>query len=286
MIDFLKYRWVCLSTSLILLATGIVFYFLNGGFAYNIDFTGGTELRLAFAQVVEIADIRSVLTQDEWSDFTVQSISGGKEFLIRLADNSPEVEEKLTKTLKRLPNAELTVKSVELVGPEAGKEVRYNTLISIALVLLLLLAYISLRHRYAYALGAILALAHDLLVLATFYIVFRVPLSLNILAGILTVLGYSLNDTIVIFNQIKNNLHLQKTMSTYELINLSINQTLTRTILTSVTTFLSVLSLYILGGELLSGFAVTMMIAVIVGTYSSVYIASPVMMYFNAGKQI
>ncbi|MCK4517230.1 protein translocase subunit SecF, partial [Candidatus Babeliales bacterium] len=184
------------------------------------------------------------------------------------------------------PKNNFIIRSVEQVGAEAGKEVQWNAILSIVLALVGLLAYIAVRHRYAYAVGAVAALAHDLLVLLAFYLVFAWPISLNILAGILTVLGYSLNDTIVVFSRIRENALLHKGSSNEEIVNMSLNQTLRRTLLTSFTTLIAVLALFFLGGEVLRGFSVTMIIAIIVGTYSSIYIASPVALALNASQEL
>lgn len=286
MIDFLRYQYLCFFVSIALLFTGIGFYFSRGGFSYNIDFVGGAEVRLEFDQAFDTQELRKSLEAEDVKDFLVQNVSGDKEFIVRLA-NQGDVENLVVSSIKKMhPDVDFKVRSVDQVGPEASKTVTTNAILAIFLVMILLLLYISIRHKFAYAVGAIAALAHDLLVLLTFYLVFDFPISLNILTAVLTVLGYSLNDTIVVFSRIQDNIRFKKMMSTAGIVNLSINQTLSRTILTSFTTFISVFSLYLFGGDLFKSFSITMMIAVVVGTYSSIYIASPVMLFFNKRKVV
>jgi preprotein translocase subunit SecF len=288
MIDFLKYRYVCLFVSVFLLSVGTATYFGRGGFFYHIDFSGGSEVRIAFDKPIDIAKLRASANDGGWEGAVIQSIGATKsEFLVNLPDNEADIEERYSKEVKKsLPEDKFSIRSVEQVGAQAGKDVKSNAFWAILISMFGLLFYISLRHRYAYAFGAVAALAHDLLVLLAFFLVFSEPISLNILAGILAVLGYSLNDTIVVFSRIKENVELHKGMGHEEIVNLSINQTLKRTLLTSFSTLLTVLTLYLIGGEVLRGFSITMIIAVIVGTYSSVYIASPVMLALNSGQDL
>lgn len=280
MFNFLKYRKLCLLVSGLLLATGIAFYFINSGFRYNIDFLGGTEVRISCTQATDIAKIRTAV-EKHWEDNTVQNLAGDKDFIIRMSDSTGDVEQRLISAIQAETESVPVIVSKEHVGPEAGQEVRWNTFMSVLMCLLALLLYISLRHKYSYAIGAIVALAHDLLVLLTFYVVFQEPVSLNILAGILAVLGYSLNDTVVVYSRIRENQVIHHGKDPLEIVELSINQTLKRTLLTSFTTFISMMALFFYGGEILRGFSMTMMIAIVVGTYSSIYIASPIMLYFN-----
>jgi preprotein translocase subunit SecF len=288
MIDFLKYRYVCLFVSVSLLAIGMTTYLGRGGFLYHIDFSGGSEVRIAFDKPVDISKLRTSANDGGWDGATIQSIGTTKsEFLVNLPDLQPDIEERYSKVIRNnFPEDKFSIRSVEQVGAQAGKDVKWNAFLAILISMIGLLLYISLRHRYAYAVGAVAALAHDLLVLLAFFLVFAEPISLNILAGILAVLGYSLNDTIVVVSRIKENVALHKGMGHEEIVNLSINQTLKRTLLTSFSTLLTVLTLYLLGGEVLRGFSITMIIAVIVGTYSSVYIASPVMLALNSGQDL
>lgn len=288
MIDFLKYRNWCLLASVVITAFGVAAYVMRGGFRYHIDFSGGSEIRVAFSQSIDIAKLRTCTEQSGWADAVIQSLgSDNTEFLVNLADNTAGVGERFGEALKKsFTDLTFQIRSVDQVGPQAGKEVSFNAMKAILLSLFFLLLYIALRYRYPFALGAIAALVHDLIVVFALIAAFAEPFSLNILAGILAMLGYSNNDTIVVFSRIKENAILHKGMSHYDIVNLSINQTLRRTLLTSFAMFLCAMSLYLLGGETLHGFSVVMLVAIVFGTYSSIFIASPVMLALNAGKEL
>lgn len=282
MIDFLKYRNVCFAFSFFLLLLGLLFFFIKGGFVYSIDFTGGSEIRLAFTKSVQIEDLRRSINSDLFGETKVQEVSGGKDFIINVAKYHESVEEILVKNINEsIPNNTVSVKSIEKVGPEAGSEVRYNAIIAVLLSLMAMGLYITLRQRYAFAVGAIAALAHDILVVLTFCLVTGEPISLIVLAAILTIVGYSINDTIIIFCRINDNLGLSKKMDGFQIVNYSLNQTLSRTLLTSFSTLLSMLSIYFFGGPALASFSKIMIIGIIFGTYSSIYIASPIMLLLN-----
>jgi preprotein translocase subunit SecF len=287
MIDFLKYRNLCYLGSVLVVVLGIAAYAIRGGFRYHIDFTGGSEVRIAFAQPIDAAKLRTCAAEGGWHDAIIQSLGSNTEFLVNLMDNTPGIGERFGEAVKKsFPGQDFQIRSVTQVGPQAGAEVSYSAMKAVALALLFLLLYIGLRYRYAYAVGAIAALLHDLVVVLALIAAFAEPFSLNILAGILTMLGYSNNDTIVVFSRIKENALLHKGMSHYDLVNLSINQTLRRTLLVSFAMFMCAMSLYLFGGESLHGFSVVMLIAIVFGTYSSIFIASPVMLALNAGKEL
>ena len=282
MIDFLKYRYACMVVSAVLLISGAAAFFYKGGFRYHIEFEGGTEILLAFEKPIEIGELRTAVDEKKWGTNQIQSIgSDGHEFLVRIGLQDGDIESSFKKTLSKAIDNTVTIRSIEQVGAEAGKEVKTNAIIAILLSLLVLLLYLSIRSKFAYATGAVAALAHDLLIIAGFLIVTGIPVSLNVLAAVVVILGYSLNDTIVIFSRIRENIGKLRGRSSYEIANVSLNQTLRRTLLTSFSTFVSVLTLYLLGGEALSSFALVTLVGVIFGTYSSIYIASPVMLALN-----
>ncbi|MFA5075199.1 MAG: protein translocase subunit SecF [Candidatus Babeliales bacterium] len=282
-IDFLKYRYICLSASVLLLIFGCILYFAKGGFKYSIDFVGGAEIRASFQEPIKANVLRDALSKKGWHDYNLQSIGNSeKEYFIRVSGQIKNLEDRFSQDIKsEISSNQMIVENIDYVGAEVGKEMKNNALIAIILSLFVLLGYITIRSKYAYAVGAIVALIHDLLAVLVFLLIFNELISVNILAAILSILGYSLNDTIVIFNRIRENLKKHKDMSSYDLVNLSINQTLTRTLLVSFATLLAVLSFYIFGGEVLRGFSFAMLIGIIVGTYSSIYIASPIMMLFG-----
>ncbi len=287
MIDFVKYRKISLAIFVVIIFSGIFGYIKNNGFAYGVDFTGGTELRIKFSCPVDIAKLRHAISHGDDAFFgaSIQSLEGDKEFIVKVGQVGPDVQERFESIVSSNITPDFTIVSAEQVGPEAGKEIQWNAIVSVLLTLLVLLFYISIRHRYDYAVGAVAALGHDIITLLCFYLLFNEPITLNILAAILAVLGYSLNDTIVVYNRIKDNLKLMRGKSSMEeIVNISISQTLRRTLLTSFSTLISMVALYLFGGEVLRGFSITMMIAVVVGTYSSIYIASPVMLLLTPDK--
>ncbi len=270
MINFVKYKNVCFFITLVFITIGVVGYVKNDGFAYGIDFSGGTELKIAFESALDIAKLRAALGSEAagLGGLSVQSIDGDTQFIIKVSQTGQDVQARVESIIKNELDVPFKVVSVEQVGPEAGKEVRWNTVYSVVLALLALLFYISVRNRYDYAIGATVALAHDPLAIMCLYLFFKVPMTLDVLSATLAAIGYSLNDTIVVFSRIIDNAAKLKGYSKEDIINISINQTLRRTLLTSVATFISMLSLFIFGGEVLRGFSVTMMIAIVVGTYS------------------
>lgn len=284
MINFLKYRYICFAGSLLTIVAGVFLYFAKGGFRYHIDFVGGTEMTIAFQNPVSIEKLRSATQTKEWEDTTIQSIGtiqdgGFREFVVRFKETEEGAENEFKSDIEsEIKDNPLNVRSISRVGAEVGSNIQWNALVALALALLVILLYIALRYELSFAMGAVVATAHDLLAVLVFFLILNEQISLNVLAAVLAVLGYSLNDTIVIFSRIKENFKKLKGMSEVDIVNLSINQTLRRTLLTSFFTLLSVLSLFFLGGETLHSFSLTMIIGIVVGTFSSIYIASPVML--------
>lgn len=284
--DFLKYRYVWIGVSVIYLLVGIVAYYVKGGFCYNVDFTGGAELRVSFQQPVDVSVLRSAMSNGGWKDAVIQNISGSnKEFLIRVGSMSADTEQQIKAAMSEgIVNNKVQVDNIQWVGAEAGKDTTKNALVAILLSLVILLLYIAFRFQFRFGIGAVSCLVHDLFAVAAFLLITEEPISLNVLASILAVLGYSLNDTIVIFSRIRDNFKKYKGVSEYDVANLSINQTLKRTLLTSFATTLSVMSILLIGGETLRGLSLVMLLGIIVGTYSSIYIASPVMLTIKSKK--
>lgn len=284
--DFLKYRYICLFFSAAILAVGLLYSLFIGGFKYHIDFTGGAEMRVSFARPVEIAALRSAMSADGWKDAVIQSVGKtGQEFLIRVGslDSSLETDIKAS-FAKNFQGNDVVVGHIDWIGAEVGKDTKWNAIKAVLLSMIILAFYIAIRSEFKFGVGAVLSLLHDILVIMVYVLVTGEPISLHILASILAMIGYSLNDTIVIFNKIRLNYkkYAVDPISDYDLVNLSINQTLTRTILTSFSTLLSVGSILFLGGDTLRGLALIMFLGIIVGTFSSIYIASPVMMWAGA----
>lgn len=283
--DFIRWRWHALAASALVLVAGVVFMIARGGMPLGIDFTGGTIVVAKFEQAVEVDRVRTALETAVPGEKVIQSYGDPADnaVLIRLPQLAQEEGTSLEKdaravvdalTAAGLPKFELL--SQEIVGPVIGRELQlkgiYATLASIVGIAI----YIAFRFRPAFAIGAIVATLHDVLITLVFLAFFGYDLSLNIVAALLTITGYSVNDTIVIFDRVRENMRSMRRDPLEKIVNTAVNQTLGRTIITAGTTFLSVLSLYLFGGEVLHGFAFTMLVGIISGTYSTVFIAAAI----------
>lgn len=263
----------------------------GSGFRYHIDFVGGTELTVGFAKPISIGEFRDRISKRSWKDIAIQSIGAPdvagnyKEFIVRVGETEDEVDTRFKKDLDELfPHNSASIQGISRVGAEVGKDITWNSAIAVLLSLLIILFYISIRSKFHFAVGAVVALAHDVPAVLIIFMILREQISVNVLAAILAILGYSINDTIVIFSRIQENMKKLKGRSQVEIVNLSINQTLRRTILTSLATLFTVLAILFLGGEALHGFALAMFVGIVFGTYSSIYIASPVMLALQSEK--
>lgn len=287
MINFLKYKNIYLVLSITILFSGVIAYFALGGFKYHIDFSGGAEVNISFESPIDIGVLRTAISGEGWKDSVIQSVGkSGKDFIVRIGGATAEgLEEKFRSAIDTAtPGNTMKVNHIDWVGAAVGKDMQKNAFIAVLLSLLLILLYVGIRSKYNYAVGAVVAIAHDMLAVLVFLLILREPISLSVLAAILAILGYSINDTLVIFNRIKENVKKMHGDTLENIVNVSINQTLKRTLLTSFSTLLSVGSFFVFGGETLRGFSLTMIIGIIVGTYSSIYIASPVMMLFKSSS--
>ena len=288
--DFIRWRSHALVLSLLLIGAGLV-AIATRGLPLGIDFSGGTLIVVKFTQPVEENAVRNALNALE-GDKVIQPYGNAadNEWLIRLPQverEGDDLEQGGQRVITAFQNANLgqfEVLQRDSVGPVIGRDLQlkgiYATLASIVGITI----YIGLRFRFAFAIGAIAATLHDILVTVAFLTFFGYELSLNIVAALLTITGYSVNDTIVIFDRVRENLRSMRREPLDRLVNLSVNQTLSRTIITAGTTFLSVLSLYVFGGEVLKGFAFTMLVGIVAGTYSTVFIASSIAILLS-GRQ-
>jgi len=280
-IDFLKYRTFGLIFSFLLIIAGIAGYFLKGGFVYHIDFTGGAELRVEFDKPINLAQLRKVVSKGGWKNAKIQEVGKEqKEVLVTVGGElDSELEDKFKAVLaKDITGNKATIKGVNWVGAQVGKDTKWNAIKAVFLALIILLLYIAIRSELRFGVGAVFALLHDVLMVLIFLLFTGQAVSLHVLAAVLAVLGYSLNDTIVIFSRIRENFTKYRGHSEHDIVNFSLNQMLRRTILTSVSTFFAVLSIILLGGQILRGFAMIMCLGVLIGTYSSIYIASAAML--------
>jgi len=289
--NFIRWRWHALALSGLVVAAGLAMM-LTRGLPLGIDFTGGTIMVLRFEKPVTEDAVRTVLAALPGEKVVQKHGEGANEILIRL----PQVAEEQGASLEeggrraldliRSSNAgAFEVRSTESVGPVIGADLQRKGIYATLLSLLGITVYIGLRFRFSFAVGAIVATLHDVLVVLAFLTFFGYELSLNVVAAVLTITGYSVNDTIVIFDRVRENFRAMRRDSLEHVVNKSVNQTLGRTVITAGTTFLSVLALYLFGGEVLEGFAFAMLVGIVSGTYSTVFIAAAIAIILSGHKR-
>ena len=276
-IDFLKIRYPAMIVSTAINVIGIAVMLILG-FNFGLDFSGGTLIEVNYKAPAELTEVRTALDKGGFAGATVQHYGSSRDVLIRLQSHdqggSAGLSDKVFQSLSEAAPGQVELRRVEFVGPQVGKDLAERGGLAILYALVGILIYVAIRFEYRYAVGAIVATIHDIIVTAAFFAVFRIEFDLTVLAAILAVLGYSLNDTIIIYDRIRENFHKVRKGTVIEIVNLSVNDTLSRSIITHGTTFLTVLSLYLFGGAVVHGFAIAMMVGIIVGTYSSIYVAS------------
>jgi preprotein translocase subunit SecF len=288
-VDFLSKRKFGFIFSAALIAIGIISLITHGGPRFNIDFVGGTLVHLKFDKDVKIEDVRAALTQRGYGDSEIKHFGTTNEIVIRagLQGGSEEFANTIEPILSEsFPDNPFVEQRVEKVGPKVGKELIVDALSAIVWAMILILIYVMWRFELKFALGAILALIHDVIITIGIFSLLDVEISAPIIAAVLTIVGYSLNDTIVVFDRIRENLKSkQKESSAYiNTINRSLNETLSRTIITSLTTLFVVTILFFFGGEVLRSFALALIIGIMIGTYSSIFIASPFIVEWQLRK--
>lgn len=278
-IDFISKQKITGFLSIALIVAGIASLIMKGGPLLSIDFTGGTVAQVKFEKPVELGQLRKTLSDYGFEGAEIVEFGSPDEILIKtqFSGSSSEISEKLTLALGN----SFTLRRVESVGPKIGKELQTDALKAIGLALLLILIYITFRFDRYYALGSVMALIHDVLITLGVFSLLDYEINLSIIAAFLTIVGYSLNDTIVVFDRIRENIpkFMKKTLN--DVVNISLNETLNRTVITSLTTMMVVVILFLWGGKVINLFAFALIIGVFVGTYSSLFVASPVMVYFE-----
>ena len=312
-IDFLGWRNVCFGMSGTLILISIVSLIIQG-LSFGIDFTGGTVVEVAYDKPVDISNARGLLDKGGINDAQVQYFGSSSELLVRLpgterGKKSDELSNDVMGALRKpydevvVPGTEqsdtqecvtpgggrkpcrVQMRRVEFVGPQVGQQLTQQGGLAMIYALIMILVYVAWRFEWRFSLGAVAALVHDVTITLGVFSVFQFDFSLNVLAAILAVIGYSLNDTIVVFDRIRENFRKMRRGSTVEIMNSAINQTLSRTTLTSGTTLLVLIALVTLGGDVIWGFALALIIGVVVGTYSSVYIASPIALALGISRE-
>ena len=275
---------IWLSAVAILLSIGSLF--IHGGLNYGVDFAGGILIQTKFSKAIGISEVRGALEATGMKDAVVQKFGGENEFLIRVEKTAADLEA-MSKSIQgslqeRFKDRTVEIRRVEVVGPKVGKELKTRALWAVGLSFLGILIYVALRfHQFAYGLGGIVALLHDIVITYGAISIFNLEYSLSLLAVILTIIGFSINDTIVIFDRVRENLKKMRKENIETVFNVSINETLGRTILTSGTVMMVVLILLFFGGPVINDFALTLVVGLVSGTYSTVYIASPVVLLWH-----
>ena len=266
-----------------------IFFLLFKGLNYGVDFKGGTLLEIRIDNPnIEIQDIRNSLKIKDLGDVNVKQFGKKGDFLIKFEKSSSENDQfigELKEEISKSLNTEVNFRRVENVGPKVSSELLKNGLTAIALSLAAMLFYIWIRFEWQFSLGSIIALIHDVIITLGIFSILSFEVNLSIVAAVLTIVGYSMNDTVVIFDRIRENLLKFSKIEINEIANISINETLSRTLITSLTTLVALLSIFILGGEILKGFSFAMILGVIIGPYSSVFVASPVLNYFKVSQK-
>ena len=283
-LNFVSYFKKLNLLSILMILISLIFIIFNG-LNYGIDFKGGTIIEIRIENKnINVSNIRESLNKVNLGDINVKNFGEERDFLIKieekLKDNKLVISE-IKETLNKDLNEEVNYRRIESVGPKVSAELLKSGIISIGLALLVMLFYIWFRFEWQFSLGSIIALFHDVIITLGIFSILSIEINLSIVAAVLTIVGYSMNDTVVIYDRIRENLSKYNKLEIDQISNLSVNETLSRTLITSVTTLLALFSIFILGGEILKGFSFAMILGVIIGTYSSIFVAAPVLKYLK-----
>lgn len=286
-IDFMGIRKITAVISIIISVVSLFFIFTKG-LNYGLDFTGGTQLELRYSNPISFEDVRHQLETSGFAGAKVTQYGSTRDILVKLANKEGVTEQQLgqlvLETLKKHdPNIEL--RKVEFVGSEVGEHLAEQGALAVLVALFAIMLYIAMRFEYRFGVSAAVSLLHDPIIILGIFSYFQIEFDLATLAGILAVIGYSLNDTIVVYDRVRENFRKVRKGSTEEIMNLSINQTLSRTLMTSCMTLMVVIALYFLGGESLQGFSLSLIIGIVIGTYSSIFIAGALALVMGLSRQ-
>jgi preprotein translocase subunit SecF len=287
-IDFLGWRKVSIVVSIVLMIVSIGLI-TTRGLNYALDFTGGVLVEAAYDQPVEIAQVRDALEKGGFENALVQTLGGTREVSIRLQAQSDakQLDQVAAKVLAALKAArpDVSMKRSEAVGPQVGEELKSDGMIAVVFVIFGIMIYIGIRFEKRFAIAAILSEFHDTILTVGFFALTQREFDLTVLASVLAVVGYSINDKVVVFDRVRELFRSSRKADSYEILNRAINQTLSRTIMTSLTTALSMFALYFFGGPAVHGFALTMLIGIVIGTLSSIFFANPILYWLGVSKK-
>ena len=286
-IDFLGKRKIAGMISGAIILAGLVSLVLHGGPLYSIDFEGGTEVQVLFTESTDVEAVRKALSEIGYGDAAIRGFGNENEFLIHVKTSTKSEEQVNTirEALASIHGGSYEIRRLETVGPKIGKELRGDMISAVLIAMAGIVIYISIRFQFMYAIGALVALIHDILITLGLFSLLNMEISLSVLAAFLFIVGYSLNDTIVVFDRVRENAKEKRHDSFLAVLNLSLNQTLNRTVITSLTTLTVVLILLFFGGEVIKPFAFALTVGLIVGTYSSIFVASPVVLAWDENQK-
>ena len=284
-INFMRFRKIAITISLILFVGSIGSIFMKG-LSLGLDFSGGTLVEIQYEDSADLQEIRGVLNENGYEDFQVVNFGSSLDVLIKIADQpgNSSLGDQIFALLSS-NNFEGELKRIEFVGPQIGSELRDQGGLGMLVALGMILLYVAFRFQYKFALGAVAALGHDVVIILGLFSIFAWDFDLSVLAALLAVIGYSLNDSIVVSDRIRENFRSERALGSEELINLSLNQTLSRTVITSLTTLLVLFALFFFGGDAVRGFSLGLIIGVLIGTYSSLYIVTTILISLNLSQE-
>lgn len=284
-INFMGQRFLAMIVSAVLLVGSLASLSING-LQFGLDFTGGLQVEAEFSQPANLENIRVSLGRSGFEDASIVHFGAETEVMVRMQQQlTPGVEQTVLSILKETTDGEVIIKRIEFVGPQVGDELRDQGGIGMLFALAVVMFYVALRFQFKFSIASVAALAHDVIIVLGFFSFFKIDFDLTVLAAVLAVIGYSLNDTIVVSDRIRENFRKIRKGSATEIINISLTQTLGRTLVTSLTTLLVLLALFFVGGELIHAFSVALIIGVFVGTYSSIYVAANILLLMSITKE-
>ncbi len=297
-INFMGLRKASTVFSALLILVSIGSFIVNG-MHFGLDFTGGTQIQVSYTQAPDLEEIRSVISDAGYSNFEVVNFRTDQDVQIRIQEtgetqegavqgqqgDASRVADEVVALLQANARGEVERLGSGFIGSQVGEELREQGGLGMLVALIMIMIYIALRFQFKFSVGAVAALAHDVIITLGFFSLLQIDFDLTVLAALLAVIGYSLNDTIVVSDRIRENFRMLRKSDPLELINISITQTFSRTIITSLTTLLVLLALFIFGGEMIKGFAIALIVGVVIGTYSSIYVAANVLLYMHISKE-
>ena len=284
-IPFMAMRKLVAVFSIVLLLVSIGSLAVKG-FQFGLDFTGGTLIEVGYQEAPDLEDVRELLAANGYGDVVVQNFGSSTDVVVRLANAyTPTLGDEVLLTLQDGADTRVTLKRSEFVGAQVGEELREQGGLGMLLALAVVMIYVAVRFQFKFSLASVAALAHDVIITLGFFSLFEVEFDLTVLAALLAVVGYSLNDTIVVCDRIRENFRIMRDIEPYDLINQSINQTLGRTLITSLTTIFVLLVLFLFGGEAINSFSHALLVGIVIGTYSSVFVAANLLLALNITRE-